>query len=248
MTRAEKEARLATIKEDVAKKVEAYNEAMLDSKLEDAIKINEETAELVNEYTGIARGLCFEDCEATDDPMLEAVKRLTFTTIAVKDAKENDENIATRRLIDKEMQIDILKLHNKVKGGIGHNKQWNFMIEHFNLLMTIQVAKNLNIDPKDINDSYDMHETSRQMDLGKNPVSKRNLLKTLTGIVQAMIGEEYKPLSHDVNYLLLVYGKKSRKALTVTCANHKYLRGYIMEICHRIVTGKAYSVDYKKIK
>ena len=70
----------------------------------------------------------------------------------------------------------------------------------------------------------------------------------LTAIVQAMIGEEYKPVSHDVNFLLSVYSRKSRKALTVSCANHKYLRGYIAEICHRIVTGKSYEVDYKKVK
>ncbi len=43
-----------------------------------------------------------------------------------------------------------------------------------------------------------------------------------------------------------VYSRKNRKALTVTCANHKYMRGYVMEICNRIITDKAYEVDYKK--
>ena len=114
--------------------------------------------------------------------------------------------------------------------------------------MTCQVAKELGIDPKDINDSYYMSDLAKSIDMGKNPTSKTNLLKTLTTVIQAMIGEEYKPLSHDVNFLLLVYGKKSRKALTVTCANHKYLRGYCMEICHRLVMGKVYDVDYKKMK
>ena len=45
-----------------------------------------------------------------------------------------------------------------------------------------------------------------------------------------------------------VYSRKSRKALTVTCANHKYMRGYLMEICHRIVTGKAYELEFKATK
>ena len=248
MTRAEREAKLATLKESVEEKVKEYNAAMLDSKLDDAMKLDSEITESVNEYTSIAREICFEDCMNTDDPMLEAVKRLTFDTIAVKDAKEGEETIATRTVISRERQIDILKLHNKVKGGIGHNKDWRYMIEKFNLLMTCQVARDLNIDPREINDSYAMSDLAKDIEMGKNPTSKTNLLKTLTAIVQAMIGEEYKPLSHDVNFILRTYTKKSRKALTVTCANHKYLRGYCMEICHRIVTGKTYEVDYKKMK
>ncbi len=114
--------------------------------------------------------------------------------------------------------------------------------------MTCQKAKDLGIDPTTINDSYAMSEISKGYDLGKNPASKTNLLKTLTTIVQAMVGEKYKPVSHDVYFLLSVYSRKSRKALTVTCANHKYLRNYVMEICHRIVTGKVYEVDYKKVR
>jgi hypothetical protein len=61
-----------------------------------------------------------------------------------------------------------------------------------------------------------------------------------------MIGEEYKPVSHDVNYLMTIFAKKNRKALSVTCANHRYMRNYIMEICHRIVSGESYDVQFKK--
>ena len=93
-----------------------------------------------------------------------------------------------------------------------------------------------------------MSEIAQKYNLGKNPASKTNLLKTLTSIVQAMIGDEYKAVSHDVNFLLSVYSRKSRKALTVTCANHKYMRGYVMEICHRIVTGATYDIDFKMKK
>lgn len=121
-------------------------------------------------------------------------------------------------------------------------------MEKFNFLLTAQKAIDLGIDPKEINDSYAMSDLSKQIDMGKTPTSKTNILKTLTKVVQAMIGEEYKPTSHDVNFLMSVYSKKSRKALTVTCANHKYLRGYLMEICNRIVTGGVYGLEYKAVK
>lgn len=248
MTRAEKENKLQEIKASVEEKVKAYNEVMQDAKFDEASKLDTEMTEKVNEYTAIVRDMCFEDCAAAEDPMIAAVTALSFMTIGVKDNKKGDEKIPVREIIERERQIDLYKLHKYVNGGIGQNKDWVHMIEKFNLTMTCQKAKDLGIDPTAINDSYAMSEIAKGYDLGKNPASKTNLLKTLTAIVQAMIGEEYKPVSHDVNFLLSVYSRKSRKALTVSCANHKYMRNYIMEICHRIVTGKVYEVDYRKVR
>ena len=248
MTRAEKENKLKELRALVEEKVKAYNEAMQDGKFDEVSKLDAEITDSVNEYTSIVRDMCFEDCAASDDPMMAAITALSFMTIGVKDTKKGDEKLPVREVIEKERQIDLLKLHKFVDGGIGHNKEWAYMIEKFNLLMTCQKAKDLGIDPTAINDSYAMSEIAKGYDLGKNPASKTNLLKTLTVIVQAMVGEEYKPVSHDVNFLLSVYSRKSRKALTVTCANHKYMRGYVMEICHRIETGKTYEVDYKTVR
>lgn len=203
----------------------------------------------VNEYTSIARKECFDALKETADPMLEAVKQLTYPTIRIVDKKEGEENqkIPVTTIENTEKQIDLAKL-NKHCGGIGKDNNWLHMIEKFNFLMTAQKAVELGIAPNAINDSYAMSEIAKGYDLGKNPASKTNLLKTLQLIVNAMIGEEYKAVSHDVNFLLSVYSKKSRKALTVTCANHRYMRGYVMEICHRIVTGKTYAVEFKAVK
>ena len=93
-----------------------------------------------------------------------------------------------------------------------------------------------------------MSDIAKAIDMGKTPTSKTNMLKTLQSVVNAMIGEEYKVLSHDVAFLTSVYSRKNRKALTVTCANHKYMRQYMAEICHRIVCGLRYDVEYKQIK
>ena len=67
-------------------------------------------------------------------------------------------------------------------------------------------------------------------------------------LVSLKLGEQYKATSHDVNFLMSVYSKKNRKALTVTCANHRYFRNYLAEVCHRIVTGKTYELDFKTKK
>lgn len=207
--------------------------------------------QLVNEYTSIVRDECFNDLKATDDPMLEAVKKLTYQTIRVTDKTEGEKNnkISVSRIEDTEKYIDLLKLHKYVGGdGIGKDKQWAYMVEKLNFLLTAQKAVDLGIDPKAVNDSYAMSEISKSIDLGKTPTSKTNILKTLQAIVTAMVGDEYKATSHDVNFLYSVYSRKNRAALTVTCANHKYMRQYMAEICHRIVLGKSYAIDFKQIK
>lgn len=203
----------------------------------------------INEHTSIAREECFKALQATDDPMLAAVKQLTFPTIRIVDKKVGeDTKIPVSSIEDSEKVIDLLKLHKAVKGGIGKDEKWAAMIEKLNFLMTAQKAVDLGIDPKAIHDSYAMSDIARQIDMGKTPTSKTNILKTVQAIVTAMIGEEYKAVSHDVNFLMSVYSRKNRKALTVSCANHKYMRQYMMEICHRIVEGKSYALDYKQIR
>ena len=201
----------------------------------------------VNEYTNIARDECFEILVAAEDPMLAAVLMLEYPTIRIVD-KKDENKIPVRTIEDSTKYIDLLKLHKKVNGGIGKDKNWHLMIEKLNLLMTAQKAIDLGIDPKSVNDSYAMSDIAKQIDLGKNPTSKTKILETVQIVVTAMIGENFKAKSHDVNFLFSVYSKKSRKALTVSCANHKYMRQYMMEICHRITTNGSYALDYKKIK
>ena len=237
-------------KEDIRKAVEelctSYNEAFQEKKYDVASGIEEDMTKLINQYTAQAREDCFNEIKTYDDPMLEAVKRLTFTTIRIKDIKQGDDKIPVRTIEEVEKPIDVLRLHNSVKGGIGADKQWMYKIEKFNMLMTAQKCIDLGQDPKEVYDCMTMQKISKEIDMGKNPTSKTKILATLTGVVQAMIGEEYKPVSHDVNYLMTIFAKKNRKALSVTCANHRYMRNYIMEICHRIVSGESYDVQFKK--
>lgn len=228
--------------------VKDYNEAIQNSDFNTAAKLSAEIEQVVNEYTATTRAECFDRLKAADDPMLAAIKELSFMTIRVKDTKVGDEKIPVRVIEKVEKAIDLLKLHNEVEGGIGKDKNWAAMIEKLNFLLTAQKAVELGINPKTVNDSYAMSGIARQIEMGKTPTSKTNILRTVQNIVTAMIGEEYKAVSHDVNFLYSVYSRKKRKALTVSCANHKYLRQYMMEICHRIVEGKSYDLDYRTVR
>ena len=247
MTNEERAYQLATLEEEAKEHCKFYNAAYQEARFSDAAAEAAIVTEKVNEYTRVARDGVFEICKNSENPMLEAVKRLTFATIAAKDTQTDGDKVPVRSIVPTEKPIDLIRLH-KYCGSIGANKEWAYHVQKFNMLLTMQKCVDLGIDPRKVNDSYYMHEYAKQVDLGKTPTSKTNILKTLQSIVTAMLGDGYKATSHDVNYLLSIYSKKNRKALSVTCANHSYLTRYLAEICHRIITGESYDVVYKAKK
>lgn len=272
MTKAERIAEMQVLREKAESLIMQYNEGIQNGNPSPTIEVNVLDSngnvtgtkteyitslieECVNKHTNNARELCFAECRETEDPMLEAIKRLEFTTIGLKVTKKGEEKIPVAEIVDKNKSIDVFKLHKTVNGGIGKDPKWNGLIEKMNYHMTVRQAKrligergNLTKLLSEISDSYRLSDIAKQIDLGKDPTSNTKLLGTLQTIVTAMIGEEYKPTSHDVNYLIDIYAKKGRGALTVECSNHRYFRGYITDICHHIVTGDDYRLRSLEIK
>lgn len=247
-----------------------YNNAIQSGDYAPLIEITDESGEVknvlvrevmeaaVNNHTYVARNECFEALREAEDPMIEAIRLLEYSTIRITDKKISTElptgetvKIPVTSIDDTNKYIDLKKLqeyiHKKDGGFIGQDSNWNHMIEKLNFLMTARVCKEIKTDPNELNTSYAMSDIAKQLDIGQNVTSNTNLLKSLQKVVNAMIGEEYHALSHDVNFLNRVYSRKSRKALSVVCANHRYMTQYIMEICHRIVMGEVgYSTEFKK--
>lgn len=241
---------LEEIKEAAEKKVEEYNALIVEEKYKEAFRLMHEIDDLVGEYSATSLERTFAELKATEDPMLGAVLRLTYPTIKAKDAKKGEAAVAQKTIEDSEKAIDLRKLH-KYCGGIGTCQDWIYSVEKFNFMLTLRVAKKLGVkDITTINDSYAMSELARQRSLGDDPCSNSNILTTYRRIVGEMIGEENanKITSHDVNFLLEVYTKKGKAALKVNCANHRYLTSYIAETCHRILTEKGYTVEFKAKK
>lgn len=240
--------KLDELKKSAEEKAIAYNDAMGEEKVADALKVQSEIDNIIGEYTGTSKQICFEDCRNSGDPMMTAVKRLTFTTIRAVYKAPEGELIEKCSIENVEKPISLEALH-KYCDGIGNDKKWIYYAQKLNFLLTVQKAKDLGIDPKSINDSYAVAEIARDLDMGKTPTSKTNMLRTLQTVVTAMVGEEFKATSHDVNFLLSVWAKKSnKKALTVQAARHRSMYGFLMEICHRIVLSKAYEIEVKEVK
>lgn len=260
---------LAAVRADV----QEYNSAYGEKRFDDASAINANIEKKLDEYNSIAQMLCFDACAKAEDPMKAAVLTLHFPIIGIKDTMIGDEVKVLKRVIigdpeaedatPKYKQIDLLKLQKYVKDreghGIGHEANWNNQAERLNLLFALDCAVEIGKGQEFINEMsecYAVKDASRDIDFGvKNPkagtpISNTGLLKAVKAVVTAMVGPEFgdKVLTHDVRFLKIVSAKKSRKELTVQCANHRFMRAYLMEVCNRIMTDGVYDVDYKRVK
>ena len=266
MTREEYIARLSAIEAEVHTKVQDYNAAYGEKKYDEAAAINTETEKLIAEYADVSQLLCFDACCNTPDPMIEACLRLSFPVIDVRDVAEGDAEVKILKRVvieDKVKKIDPLKLNKYAKGRglpeIGHDPKWNFMLERLNLLFSLDCAVRIGKGQEFIQEMHDVYaikEASREIDFGVKdptagtPISSTGLLKAVSATVSAMIGEDFgkKTLTHDVRFLKIVAAKKSKNALAVQCANARAMRGYLMEVCNRILTDGVYDVEYKRVK
>lgn len=244
MTREESITRMAELRSECEELCKSYNEAVQSGNFEASSKKDGEIDGKIKEYAGIAKSVCFEDCKQAADPMIAAVTMLTYQVIGVKDEKRGDDKIPVRSIVDKDKTIDLIALH-RYCGEIGNDRNWAHIAQKLNFLLTVQAAGKLAINPMEINTSFDMTETAKKYNYGKSPVSKTNLKKSLQIVVTAMLGDGYYIAAQDANYLTMIYTRKGRKALSVACADNRRFIGYIAEICHRIVTSKVYTLEYK---
>lgn len=247
MTKKTTVRNLAAIKNDIENNVKEYNDVMKAADFNKASSIDEKINDYVKEYSKVAQKNVFESYMLSETPMLDAIKDLIYTVVTVKNGTDEKNKTPMKYIDEKTVYIDLLKMQKYMNKNIGAIDGWQYQIENFNYRMTLGVATELGINVKSINDSYAMDKLARDLKNGKSVVSNTKKLAALQGVIDAMLGEGYKVTSHDVAYLNNIYCKKGKTALTVVCANHRYMRQYIMEIAHRVVCEKEYKVEYKSI-
>lgn len=234
--------------------VKQYNEAFRFR--EDTSSIETKIGDKVDEYTQESMKRCFTELLTKENPMLEAVKKLTFPTLRVSDEKVEGVKVGIR-VDDATKPIDPLRLHHDSKAGIGADPYWNAMIEKLGMLLACRRAIELGLDPLAVKNTYSMSEQALKIEVLRSETDSKKYDKAaadevlkgdLQNVVNAMLGEGFTISEHEVNYLLMIYQKKGRSALTVSLAKPQSMRLYLMEICYAAVTHTAYTLDYKKKK
>lgn len=257
MTTIEKKAaELAEIRAKLDAKVSEYNEAKLDNKpVKEVHDLSVEIDELAKAHAATAKALAYAKFGVDENgPMFAACRDGFYPAIKVSEEKIEDTNDTRLEVQETTRKVDLGDLHKAATNGIGKDTKWIHAVEKLNHLMTARRAIDLGADSKrikEINDSYRMSQIARDFDLGKNPCSNTKLLDTIRSIVTMMLGEEYGKMviTADVNYLKTVFARADSKSLLkVKCANHKQMRVYMLSICHRVIVGGKYDVDFQVIK
>ncbi len=230
------------IREELKKVWEQYNNACLKENQAEAATAYAQVEGLIDQYATAAQNECFAELKQNEDIMLAACKQLTYPILRLK--KTVDETgVITVSIEDADRYIDILKLHKTTINGIGANKAWAAHIEKLGLLMTADVSKNVNGKDAEVLKTYKISKAGNAVEM---TLSNRQRTKCITDVIHCMIGDSYNATSHDAGFLREAFSRKGREFGTIICANPKSLRQYMMEICHRAITNKEYTVEYKK--
>ena len=231
--------------------VPLYNELQQgEGNLRTVLALDTKMRDYMKKYQKLREYEVFEELSKHEKPLLQAVRQLSYETIAFKDKVIKDTTIPVREIVDKTVQIDLGKLHKFVDGGIGEDKNWIYSLEKFNFLLTAKVARDLDAKASltEINDSYHMRKLSREVDLGTTKLSKNNISKTLNAVIMEMLGKEYKSSSHDVLYLENAMTVDLRSVAGLKVGNDRRLRNVVLKTLNRIVTGKDYVVTSNQVR
>lgn len=246
--------------ERVEKAVQEYNSFMGDAKFQDAKDTLNGAQENLKRLNANVKALVYDDILKFSDPIAEACLRYTYKVYILKEEDVEGSALKVMKLREKDKVIALddlqkfAKTNNKI--SIGNDPEWIYAVQHLNYLLTIQVAEELGIDPTEIRDCYRIKDVAKEYRLGIANAAdgEAQTLAALDKIIDMMISDDghywvrgrVRPGKHEVKFLNRVYSKKGKSCLSVAVSDHKRFCAIIMEIAHKLLTGEAYSVEYKR--
>lgn len=210
---------------------------------------------LNKEYAEFKAREVYAELGKKEKPMIAAITEYSYTVKRHAEVRDKDTRKITEfKLTDKTRQIDLLKFAKQNKLA----DDWQHKGMAVNQSFCLRAARELGFSKAEIANvakSYHMSKEAQAMADGKAPVSNNQLCKKLQGFIDAILppedeekGNIYKCNNHDVAYVLMCYTRKGRNALSIATAKDRQLRNLVMDVMHRIITDKKYTLEYKQVK
>lgn len=246
--------RLAELRKEIEGYIDDYNKAMRENDLAKAMSIEAKLKETEGEYAAEKATEVFNDLAKTENPIKAAIEKHSYLVIGHRNEREEGVVTGFSLVEDKVRQIDLVKFckHNKL------DTAWQYMVERFNQLLALRAANELKLSKaqiKKLSDSFYMNKLAKAVEMGETPDSNTSICKQLQMIIDAVLfidngkgKNSVKANNHDVAYLLMCYTKRGKNKLSVAVAKNSFVHSLVMDIMHRIVTGKTYDLEYKMIK
>lgn len=240
-------------REVIVKKIGEYNEALKENDLAKATRTEQELKDAEVAYAEAKCVEVFGELAKSENPVKAAVAAHSYFVVSHRVKREEGSITGFEIVEDKVRQIDLVKFCEYIKAPT----LWKYSVEKFNQLLALRTATELKMTKaqiKKICDSFYMNDLARQVEMGGTPDSNTAICKQLQQVVDAILFEDngkgknvHRVNNHDVAYLLMCYTKRGKKVLSVAVAKNAYIHRLVLDVMHRIVTGKAYDLEYRMI-
>lgn len=183
--------------------------------------------------------------------LLNAVTRLSYNVIGHSEDKDSHK----LSVVDRSKDVDLYKLCRICN----IDNSWFNDVKCFNKRLALRCGHELRMkvsDLKKIDDSHFYEQLLREEANGGTPASNTQIAKEMQAIIDKILfvpgtknqtKNRYRVKSEDVAYLVMLYLRRS-KALKVKVLTDKPLLTLFVDIAHRIVTKKSYSMDCPWVK
>ena len=240
-------------REVIVKKIGEYNEALKENDLAKATRTEQELKDAEAAYAEAKCVEVFGELAQSENPVKAAVAMHSYLVVSHRVKREDGSITGFEIVEDKVRQIDLVKFCEHIKAPT----MWKYAVQKFNQLLALRTANELKMTKaqiKKICDSFYMDRLARQVEMRGTPDSNTAICKQLQQVFDAVLFEDngkgkniYRVNNHDVAYLLMCYSKRGKKVLSVAVAKHAYMHRLVLDVMHRVVTGKAYDLEYRMV-
>lgn len=245
---------LARLDGEMQAALKEINDCIMADDVEGAYRAEKALKEVEDKYAEQKAISIYIDLGKTSNPILNAIKLHTFAVKSHRTIKE-DGIITEIEMGEKERSIDLYKMCNRLKLPTS----WVHYVSKVNQLLCLRTARELKCTASEIRKiatTYFLADKAKRLEMGETPDSTTQICKLLQTAIDAILFEDngrgenvYKCKSRDVAFLLSLYTKRGKGALSVSVAKDNVLRIIVTTILRRIVCGENYVVDgYKTIK
>ena len=240
--------------DEIAAKIGEYNAALKENDFATMSRVEGELKEAEASYAETKCTEVFTELAKAESPVKAAIAAHSYLVVSHRNKRGEGGVIEGFEIVeDKVRQIDLVKFCD-----FCHlSTMWQYAVERFNQLLALRAATELKMSKaqiKQICDSFYMNKLARQIELGETPDSNTAICKQLQQVLDGILYEDngkgknvYRVNNHDVAYLLMCYTKRGKKTLSVAVAKNAYMHRLIADVAHRIVTNKAYDLEYRMI-
>jgi len=227
--------------------VNDYNKAFLAKSFEAIKEAEENLNKELKAYKKAACDAVLYRLKGTENPVLEAVKQLTYEVFRTKMVKDDNGNDRGIELVPTDARIDLVKVCEYCELPT----VWKYKVEKLALLLAVRAARELKIPASEIkamNYKFKMDELARKVDMGETPDSNTQITKEIQMIMDEVLPGLGKANAHDAAYMWMASTRAGREAKCIKVADARMAHRLFAEVANRIVTKGRYTVDYKMVK